>query len=65
MEGATLHTGACKQRLQYDGRPDGRFREWGSGTWKLRSQSAKGEVYKELRKRMIDVCCLQEVKWRI
>ena len=23
-----------------------------------------GEVYEELRKRMIDVCCLQEVRWR-
>ena len=47
MEGATLHTGACKQRLQYDRRPDGRFGVW-IGTWKLRSQSAKREVYKEL-----------------
>ena len=23
-----------------------------------------GEVCEELRKRMIDVCCLQEVRWR-
>ena len=27
------------------------------------SQSGKGEVC-EPRKRMIDVCCLQEVRWR-
>ena len=24
-----------------------------------------GEVCEELRKRMIDVCCLQEVRWRV
>ena len=23
----------------------------------------KGEAYEELRKRMIDVCCLHEVRW--
>ena len=23
-----------------------------------------GEVNEELRKRMVDVCCLQEVRWR-
>ena len=29
------------------------------------SMSEKGgEVHKEMRKRMIDVCCLQEVRWR-
>ena len=26
--------------------------------------SVNGEVYEELRRRMIDVCCLQEVRWR-
>ena len=31
----------------------------------LGSLSGKGrEVHEELRKRMIDVCCLQEVRWR-
>ena len=25
---------------------------------------ARGDVCEELRKRIIDVCCLQEVKWR-
>ena len=35
------------------------------GTWNLDSLSVKwGEVCEELRKRMIDVCCLQEVRWR-
>ena len=35
------------------------------GTWNLGSLSGKwGEVWKELRKRMIYVCCLQEVIWR-
>ena len=33
--------------------------------WKLGSVSEKGgEVCEELRKRMIDVCCLHEVRWR-
>ena len=35
------------------------------GTWNLGSLNGKvGEVCEELRKRMIDVCCLQEVRWR-
>ena len=35
------------------------------GTWNLGSQSGKGgEGVEELRKRMIDVCCLHEVIWR-
>ena len=34
------------------------------GTWSLGSVSGKGgEVCKEVRKRMVDVCCLQEVRW--
>ena len=33
--------------------------------WNLGSLSRNwGEVSEELRKRMIDVCCLQEVRWR-
>ena len=40
-KGATLHPGACKYSLQYDGRPDGRFRVW-VGTWNLGSLSGMG-----------------------
>ena len=57
-EGATMYSGACKHRLQYDLRPEGRFGVR-VGTWKIDSLSGKGEeVCEELRKRMIDVCCL-------
>ena len=50
--------------MQYDGRPDGRFGVW-VGTCNIGCLSGKeGEVCEELRKRMIDVCCLQEVRWR-
>ena len=56
-EGATPHPGACKFSLQYDGKPDERFGVRVE-TWK------GGEVCEELGKRMIDVCCLQEVIWR-
>ena len=49
--------------MQYDGWPDGRFGVR-VGTWNVGSLSRKGEVCEELRKRMIDVCCLQEVKSR-
>ena len=35
------------------------------GTWNVKSMSGRGtEVCKELRKRRMDVCCLQEVRWR-
>ena len=35
------------------------------GMWNLGSLSGKvGEVCEELRKGMIDVCCLPEVRWR-
>ena len=57
-----LHPGACKFSLQYVVRPDGRLSER-VGTQKLGSLSGKGEeVCKVLRKRMIDVCCLHEVR---
>ena len=37
---------------------------WGA-TWNFGWLSGNGlEVCEELRKRMIDVCCLQEVRWR-
>ena len=35
------------------------------GTWNVGSMNGRGtEVCEELRKRWIDVCCLQEVRWR-
>ena len=35
------------------------------GTWNIGSMSGRGtEVCEELRKRRVDVCCLQEVRWR-
>ena len=35
------------------------------GTWNLGSLSGKGgEVCEELTKRIIDMCCLQKVRWR-
>ena len=63
-EGATPHPGACKHSSQYDGRPDGRVGVC-VGTWNLGSMSENGgEVCEELRKMMIDACCLLEVRWR-
>ena len=60
-EGATQHPLACKFSLQYDGRPDEHFAVR-IGMWNLGKLSGKGgEVCKEMRKRIIDVCCLQEV----
>ena len=61
-EGATPHPGVCKHSLRYDGRPDGGLGEQ-VGTYNSGSLSGKGEDCEELRKRMIDVCCLQEVSW--
>ena len=35
------------------------------GTWNVGSMSGRGtEVCDELRKRKMNVCCLQEVRWR-
>ena len=37
----------------------------GFGSWNVGSISGRGtEVYEELRKRKVDVCCLREVRWR-
>ena len=56
--------GVCKFSLLYGGRPDGRF-EVRVGMWNVGSLSGQGgEVCQEPRKRMIDVCCLKEVRWR-
>ena len=63
-EGAIHHPGVRKFSLQYDRRPDGCFGVW-VGMWNLGSLSREGRVVcEEFRKRMIDVCCLQEVRWR-
>ena len=63
-EGATPHPGPCKHSLQYYERPDGSLGVR-AGTWNLGCLSGKRvEVCEELRKRMIDVCCLQEVRLR-
>ena len=60
-EGATPHPGASKFCLQYDGRPDWRFWVW-VGMRSMGSVSGNGgEVCEEMRKMMIDVCCLQDV----
>ena len=48
-----------KYCLQNDGKPD----EWFGvrvGTWNVGSMSRR----EELGKRRMDVCCLQEVRWR-
>ena len=63
-ERATPHPGYGMYSLQYDTRPDWSF--WARiGTSNIGSLSQKGgEVCEELRKRMIDVCCLK-LRWRI
>ena len=60
-EAATPHPETSKYSLQYDRRPDWRLGVR-VGMWNLGSLSGKGGVCEELRKRMIDVCCLQEVR---
>ena len=38
----------------------------GLWTWNVGSMNGRGtEVCEELRKRRMDVCCLQELKWRV
>ena len=61
-ESSTLSRAACTYGWQYDGRPDGRLGVH-VGMWNLGSLSGKGEFFEELRKRMIDVRCLQNVRW--
>ena len=64
QKGATPDLGPHKHCLQNDGKPD----EWLGvrvGTWNVGSLSGRAtEVCEELRKRTMDVCCLQEVRWR-
>ena len=64
QEGATPDPGPRKHCLQNDGKPDERF-GLRVGTWNIGSMSGRGtKVCEELRKRSMDVCCLQEVRWR-
>ena len=57
-----MNPGARRHSLQYDRRPDGHFGVW-VGKWNIGSLSGNGvDVCEELRKRMINVCCLQEVR---
>ena len=60
-EGATTHPEASKHHLQYDGMPDWHFGVQ-AGMWNIGGLGGNGEVCEELRKSMIDVCCLQEVR---
>ena len=54
----------CKISLQYVERPDERFGVQ-VGMQNRGILSGKGEdICEELRKRMIDVCCLQELRWK-
>ena len=56
--------GPRKHCLQNDGKHDERFGVR-VATWKIGSMSGRGtKVCEELRKRRMDVCCLQEVRWR-
>ena len=64
QKGAAPDPGLCKHCLQNDGKPDERLRVR-FGTWNVGSMSGRGaEVCEELKKRSMDVCCLQEVRWR-
>ena len=60
QEDANPDPGPRKHCLQNDGKPDERFGVR-VGTWNIGSMSGRGtEVCEELRKRRMDVCCLQE-----
>ena len=49
--------------LQCVGRPDWHILA-GWDIWNISCLSGKEEVCEELRKRMIDVCCLQKLEWK-
>ena len=64
QKGATPDLGPRKHCLQNDGKPDEQLGVR-VGAWNVGSMSGRGtEVCKEQRKRRMDVCCLQEVRWR-
>ena len=55
--------GPCQHCLQNDGKPDEQLGVR-VGTWNVGSMSETGtEVCEKLRKRL-EVCCLQDVRWR-
>ena len=62
QKGATPYPGPRKHCLQNDGKPDERLGVR-VGTWNVGSGRGTEEC-EELRKRRMDVCCLQEVRWR-
>ena len=61
-EETTHHPSYCKHSLQYDGWPDGRF-VVRVGMTSVGNLRGKGEVCEEVRKRVIDVCCMQVVSF--
>ena len=64
QKGATPDSGLRKHCLHNDGKPDERLGVR-LGTWNVRSISGRGtEVCQELRERVIEVCCLQELRWK-
>lgn len=64
QKGATPDLGLHKHCLQNDGKPDERL-GWGWGLGNVGSMSERStQVCEELRKRRMDMCCLQEVRWR-
>ena len=64
QKGATPELRPCKHCLQNDGKPD-ELLGLRVGTWNVGSMSGRGtEVCEEQRKRRMDVCCLQEKRWR-
>ena len=63
-ESANPHSGSCMSNTQNDGKPD-RWLGVRLGSWNVGSICGRGtEVCEELRERKVDVCCLQEVRWR-
>ena len=64
-DGANNHSGPRRHYLHYDGlKPDTRFGVR-VGSLNVGSMRGKGvEICEELRKRRVDVCCVQEVRWR-
>ena len=62
QKGATPDLGPCKHCLQNGWKLDERLRVR-VGTWNVGSMSGRDtEVCEELRKRWVDVCCLQDVR---
>ena len=64
QKGVAPDPGPCKNCFQNDGKTN----KWLGvrvGSWNVGSMSgADTEVCEELKKRRMDVCCQQEVRWR-